>query len=314
VAPGQYPRLSVLWPNVHEHLVEIRTNPSPVLCILLPRFLAALLWNVQKCLSGGKPRIEGEQVHPDLKAVIELQQLDQQVAELTVLIDSLPTQIQTLQSQLDDFIHAHEERKKRLAANLKERKDLEGEVKVIQEKITKHKDQLYQVKTNEQYRAMLKEIEGEENNIRKIEDQILEKMIEAEDIQKHVQEAAARLEGEKARVAAEIKRLQDERQKDLGERERQQARRKEVAALLSESVLALYERIRTNRSGVAVVEARDGLCTACNVRLRPQVYNDVRRNDAVLTCENCSRILHILSLLRSRPRAAIKEQWLVNSC
>jgi len=231
-------------------------------------------------------------VHPDLKAVIEVQQLDQQVAELTVLIDSLPKQIQTLQSQLDDFIHAHEERKKRLAANLKERKDLEGDIKAIQEKITKHKDQLYQVKTNEQYRAMLKEIEGEEGNIRTIEDQLLEKMIEAEDIQKYVQEAAARLEGEKARVAAEIKRLQDERQKDLDERERLQARRKEVAAVLSDSVLALYERLRTYRTGAAVAEVRDGLCTACNVRLRPQVYNEVRSNDAVLTCENCSRILY----------------------
>ena len=56
-----------------------------------------------------------------------------------MLIDSLPTQIQSLQSQLDDFIHTHEERKKRLADNLKERKEMEGEIKAIQEKITKHK-------------------------------------------------------------------------------------------------------------------------------------------------------------------------------
>ena len=231
-------------------------------------------------------------MHPDLKAIIEVQQLDQQVADLTVQIDSLPTQIKTLQSQLDDFIHAHEERKKRLTANLKERKDLEGDIKVVQEKIAKHKDQLYQVKTNEQYRAMLKEIEGEEGNIRTIEDQLLEKMIEAEDIQKHIQEAAARLEGEKARVAGEIKRLQDERQKDLDEREGLQARRKEVAALLTDSVLALYERIRTYRTGAAVTEVRDGLCTACNVRLRPQVYNEVRTSETVMTCENCSRILY----------------------
>jgi hypothetical protein len=231
-------------------------------------------------------------VHPDLKAVVEVQQLDQQVAGLTVQIDSLPAQIQTLQSQLDDFIHAHEERKKRLAANLKERKDLEGEIQFIQEKITKHKDQLYQVKTNEQYRAMLKEIEGEEGNIRAIEDQLLEKMIEAEDIQKHIQEAAARLDGEKARVAAEIKRLQEERQKDLEEREHLQARRKELAATLSASVLELYERIRTYRTGAAVAEVRDGLCTACNVRLRPQIYNEVRSNAAVLACENCSRIVY----------------------
>jgi len=233
-------------------------------------------------------------VHPDLKAVIEVQQLDREVAELSGLIDSLPAQIQTLQSQLDDFIHTHEERKKRLAANLKERKDLEGEIKSVQEKIAKHKDQLYQVKTNEQYRAMLKEIEGEEGNVRNIEDQILEKMIESEDLQKHVQEAAARLEGEKARVAAEIKHLQDERQKDLDERASQQSRRNELAGTLSDSVLALYERIRTHRTGAAVAEVRNGLCTACNVLLRPQAYNEVRRNDAVLTCENCGRILYYI--------------------
>jgi predicted nucleic acid-binding Zn-ribbon protein len=233
-------------------------------------------------------------VHPDLKGVVEVQQLDQQVAELTVLIDSLPKQIQTLQSQLDDFIHTHEERKKRLAANLKERKDLEGEIKAIQEKITKHKDQLYQVKTNDQYRAMLKEIEGEEGSIRKIEDQVLEKMIESEEIQKNVQEAAARLEGEKARVASEIKRLEDERQKDMDERAGLETRRKELATTLSESVLALYERIRTYRPSPAVAEVRDGLCTACNVLLRPQAYNELRRNDAVLTCENCSRIQYYI--------------------
>jgi predicted nucleic acid-binding Zn-ribbon protein len=229
-------------------------------------------------------------VHPDLKAVVEVQQLDQQVAELTALIDTLPKQIQKLQSQLDDFIHAHEERKKRLAANLKERKDLEGDIKANQEKITRHKDQLYQVKTNEQYKAMLKEIEGEEVGIRKIEDQILEKMIESEEIQKHVQEAAARLEGEKARVAAEIKKLEDQRQREIGEREHLQAQRKEVAATLSEPVLELYERIRSYRARPAVAEVRNGLCTACNIQLRPQVYNEVRTGETVMVCENCSRI------------------------
>jgi hypothetical protein len=234
----------------------------------------------------------GEAVHPDLKTVIELQQTDQRIAELATLIDSLPGQVQTLQSQLDEFIHAHEERKKRLAANQKERKELEVDIKEIQEKISKHKDQLYQVKTNEQYRAMLKEIEGEEVNIRGIEDQLLEKMIEAEDIQKHIQDAAARLESEKARVAGEVKRMESERQTDIQDRVRLQARRQELQATLSESILSLYERTRAVRRGLAVAQARDGLCTACDVLLRPQVYNQVRANEAVVTCENCDRILY----------------------
>lgn len=233
-------------------------------------------------------------MHPDLKAIVEVQQLDQQVAELTQQIDSLPKQIQTLQSRLDDYIHAHEERKRRVAANLKERKDLEGDIKVIQEKISKHKDQLYQMKTNDQYKAMVKEIDGEEANIRRIEDKILEKMIEAEEIQKLVQEAASRLEGEKARVAAEIKALEDERQRGLNEREQLQTRRKEVAAGASSGVMELYERIRSYRTGAAVAEVRDGLCTACNVYLRPQRYNEIRGSEAVMTCENCSRILYYI--------------------
>jgi len=231
-------------------------------------------------------------VHPDLQKVIELQQVDLRIAELSTQIDALPAQIQRLESQLSDFLKTHEEKKLRLVANQKERKDLEGEVQVIRQKISKHKDQLYEVKTNEQYRAMLKEIEGEEGNISKIEDRILEKMLEAEDLQKCVAEAGTRLEGEKARVAAETQRLESERQKDLEERERLGARREELAAALADDIGNLYERIRRGRRGLAVAEVREGMCTACNVLLRPQLYNEVRTNEAVHTCDNCARILY----------------------
>ena len=231
-------------------------------------------------------------MHPDLKNVIELQQVDLKIAELTRQIDSLPAQIQSLHSRLDEFLHAQEERKKRLAANQHDRKELDGDIKVIQEKIARHKDQLYQVKTNDQFRAMTKEIEGEEAKVRAIEDEILEKMLEAEEIQKHVQEAAARLETEKARVSAEVAQLESEQKADDDERRALQARRTEIQDSLSESTRSLYERIRPARRGMAVAEVREGLCTACNVLLRPQIYNEVRTNEVLLTCENCGRIIY----------------------
>jgi hypothetical protein len=148
------------------------------------------------------------------------------------------------------------------------------------------------VKTNDQFRAMTKEIEGEEAKVRAIEDEILEKMLEAEEIQKHLQEAAARLESEKASVAAEVARLESEQKADDDERRSLQARRNEIQDSLSESTRNLYERIRQARRGMAVAEVREGLCTACNVLLRPQVYNEVRTNEVLLTCDNCNRIIY----------------------
>jgi predicted nucleic acid-binding Zn-ribbon protein len=231
-------------------------------------------------------------VHPDLKTVVELQHLDLKIAELSAQIDALPSQIQRLEAELQDFLHAHDERKLRLAANLKERRGLEGEIQLIQTKISKHKVQLYEVKKNEEYKAMVKEIEGEETNIRKIEDKVLEKMLEAEEIQKLVTEAGARLEGEKARVAAETKRLGSLREAEVEERGRFEVERKALSAALDSSVLDTYERVRRGRRGLAVAEVRDGFCTACNVRLRPQIYNDIRRNETFLACESCSRIMY----------------------
>ena len=231
-------------------------------------------------------------MHPDLKNVIELQQVDLKIEELTKQIDSLPAEIQTLHSRLDEFIHAQEDRKKRLAANQHARKEMDGDIKVIQEKISKHKDQLYQVKTNDQFRAMTKEIEGEEAKVRAIEDEILEKMLEAEEIQKQVQEAGSRLDSERSLVATQVARLEAEQKVDDEERRGFQARRAELQASLSESTRTLYDRIRPARRGVAVAEVREGLCTACNVLLRPQVYNDVRTNEVLLTCENCGRIIY----------------------
>ena len=64
-----------------------------------------------------------------------------------------------------------------------------------------------------------------------------------------------------------------------------------VLAGVSAGVLALFERVSQHRKGLAMSEARDGLCTQCHVRLRPQVYNELRRNESVMQCESCSRIL-----------------------
>lgn len=234
-------------------------------------------------------------MHPDIQTVKELQDVDQTIAGLTSRIDAIPTEIKLIQDQLNEFLHAYEERKNRLAANQKERRDMDAEVQAIRTKIAKHKDQLYELKSNEQYKAMLHEIEGEETKIRGIEDRILEEMSEAEQLEKYVHDAAARLDSERARVAAEIQQLDTERATDESTRGDLQERRRGYAGALSAATLQLYERALKAR-GTAVVAVIDASCGGCHVKLRPQFYNEIRSLDALRTCESCGRILYYLEL------------------
>ncbi|MGH9405638.1 MAG: zinc ribbon domain-containing protein [Terriglobia bacterium] len=226
-----------------------------------------------------------------MKTLIELQELDSSVSALSSRIDSTPQQVQALKAQLSDFIRIYEERKARLSANQKERRDLDGDVQTIRAKIARHKDQLYQVKTNEQYRAMLKEVEGEEANLGKAEDRILEKMVEAEQIEKQIREASSILDAETARIEREIRDLEAARKEAEQHKAALFGRRAPLVAALPEHILNHYERLRRGRNGIALAEVRDGLCTGCHVRLRPQAYNEIRTGEVFMTCEACARIL-----------------------
>ena len=228
---------------------------------------------------------------PAVATVIELQQTDQSLAELAAKRDAIPGRIAAVEAQLNDFLHAYEEHQRGLAANQKARREMEADIQAVRDKISRHKGQLYEVKKNDQYKAMLHEIAGEEQNIRKIEDRILENMEEADAHTQYVKDAAAKLDSEKARVAADVTQLNNERQLAEEEQRRMEERRRTLAATLGEPALALYEKIRKAR-GRAVAEVRDGSCSGCHVRLRPQAYNEVRQGNSLYTCETCGRILY----------------------
>ena len=230
-------------------------------------------------------------MHPELQTVIDLQDVDRKIGELTLRINFIPTQIKKIEDQLNEFLHAYDEHKRQLASNQKARRDFEVEIQTINGKISKHRDQLYEMKSNEAYKTMLHEIQGEEAQIHQIEDRILEKMVESEQLEQYVKDAAARLDSERSRVAQEKKELEGERDRDVAERTEAEGRRTALASSLSDTTLRVYERTRKSR-GTVVVLVIDGSCSGCHVKLRPQYYNEVRGSDTLMTCENCGRILH----------------------
>jgi hypothetical protein len=229
---------------------------------------------------------------PDLKLAIRLQEIDDRLAELTREISFLPKHIAEIEKKLVAHERKLEADRGALSANLKERKKCEADIQIQDQKASKLKDQMLEAKTNEVYRAFQNEIEFCQKEVRKLEDRILELMAESEPLDRNVKTAEAALKGEKAQVEAE---KGEARERTSVDESAAAALRKERAAMvgsIAPKVYQHYERIRKGRRGRAVAEALEGRCSACNLTLRPQLSQDLKRGDEIMSCENCQRILY----------------------
>lgn len=231
-------------------------------------------------------------MHPDVRLVIQLQDFDQKIAALEKEVAQLPRHIAAIERALDSHQRKLEADKAALAANQKDRKKLEGDIEVQQQKISKLRDQMLGAKTNEQYRAFQHEIEYAENEIRKAEDRILELMGESEPLSVNVKNAEAALKQEQQQVEAEKKQARERTAADQAELQKVRAQRKEALAKLPRATTTAYERIRRKWHGTVVAEAVDGHCSACQIVLRPQFLQDLRRGEALMFCESCGRMLY----------------------
>jgi len=229
---------------------------------------------------------------PDLRLVIQLQDLDNRVDELRREIASLPKHIAEIAKTLGAHTRKVQADRAALVANQRERKQLELEVQTQEQKVSKLRDQMLEARTNEQYAAFKREIEFCEAAIRKHEDRILDRMGESEALEQSLKSAEAALNAEKQQVEAEAQRARERTAADQRSLEELQKQRQQVISALAPEVCSAYDRIRKKRKGVAVAEATESRCSACHLALRLQFFQDLRKGDRVMFCESCGRVLY----------------------
>jgi uncharacterized protein len=229
----------------------------------------------------------------EIEQVTRLQSLDQRIAELEREVATLPKHIAQIEKALDSHLRRLEADRAALVANQKERKQLEDDVKVENQKISKLRDQMLGAKTNEQYRAFQHEISFCETSIRTAEDRTLDLMAESEPLDANVKKAESALKEEKQQVDSEKTLARDRTAIDQKQLDELRAERQQLVATLKKPAYSAYERIRKKwHGGSAVAEVTDGRCSACQILLRPQFFQDLRHSDQLMFCESCGRILY----------------------
>ena len=230
-------------------------------------------------------------MNADLERVIALQRIDSAAHDAQRRLAEEPERLKAFDARIEAARAAVAGAKERLAENQSARRSIEKDLAVHQGRLSKFRDQLMSVKTNVEYQAMQKEIEFAQHEVKVYEDKILEGMLEADDLTASVKRAEAEAAAEQKSVEADRKAYATDLTGVREALDRITRERAEVVQSLSPQVLSIFELVSRRRNGVAVAEARDGICTICHVRMRPQVFNNVRRNQDIVQCDSCQRIL-----------------------
>ena len=226
-----------------------------------------------------------------LDKLLELQKLDLAIARLDAEVRSIPQAIEMIEGRLTRARHEFEGAKEKTDYLQKERRAKERELEEVTQNTKKKQARLYEIKTNEEYSAVLKEIESLKAKSSKLETEILEQMEQSDATAKIVTEAERVFKAEQTTCQRE---RQDKEiqlaalQKELADL---QVARRAQASRLDGEILRLYNRLIRNRD-VAVVAVLDGSCQGCGMAVTPQAYAEIRRNDRMFTCPSCNRILY----------------------
>lgn len=229
----------------------------------------------------------------DLERLVKLQHLETAIAETRARIATHPQRLEDADARLKEAITVLETAKQRLKHSQDGRRALEKDATVFQSRLSKFKDQLFEVKTNREYQALQKEIEVAQGELGAVEEKVLERMIEADALVLEIKQAEGVLAAQQKAIDAEKKSLNQELASDEAFLKQALEGRITLLAEMEPTLVALFEQVAKARKGVAICSAtRDGLCSVCHVRLRPPVFQQVRRNDTIIQCESCRRILY----------------------
>lgn len=227
----------------------------------------------------------------NLKSLYELQEIDLRIDGLDSEKGHLLSEAQALEAKLLEAREKIAARRAEAQALEADKAGLEANLATESENIARSESHLKEIKTQKEYQAVSKEISGAKKLISELEDQILQKINAMEEISADITKKEADLaqleeniSQQQGEVQARVESLESGITADVATRE-------QTVKGLPGSVLKRYARLRDQRKGVAVVEAKDGNCMGCNMHLPPQLYNTLFRADDVITCPHCQRIL-----------------------
>jgi uncharacterized protein len=231
-------------------------------------------------------------LNAELSQLISLQDTDLEIRHLTEEIAALPAKQEQIERQFANANREFLEVKANCEAAQAKRRELESTLEIEQQKHQKFKDDLMKARNEREYTTALREIDVTKKSISTLETDVLKLMEQLEKLEAQIKERAPEIAARRVAVDQELAEIArsataaEERLTSL------QTERAQLFNTLGPEAKATYQRLSRMRNGVVLAEALDYSCQACRMKIRPQVFSDIKRAETIITCESCGRILY----------------------
>ena len=227
-----------------------------------------------------------------LKLLRELQKIDLTLKKIKEERDRFPKEMK----KLDEREHIEKERiqkeREKIESLEKERRQKERNLNTEQEKIKKAEGRMFEVKTNKEYQALLSEVEAIKEATSREEEEILQILEEIDELKRDLLKREKEVTTTLEKIERERKKIQEKMDEDDGLWKEQKERREALSKQVESGLYKLYNTLKEKRQGVGVVNVRDETCQGCFVNVPPQMFIEVQKNNAIIRCPNCNRILY----------------------
>lgn len=231
-----------------------------------------------------------EGIKAQYQILADIKRVDEKIARLHAEAEHIPAELTKLEGALKSRLEEFERAKTTFDALEKTLRKCEADLREKEDFLRKAEGKMMEVKTNEEYQAAMKENDTHKQSKVGLEEQVLKLLAEVEEKRKQLKEVEKNFKAYEGTVGGEKKKLEEERDRVGRLIEEQATKRTQVTAQLSSEIAALYQRIASRTKG-AVVSVENGMCLGCNMKIRPQLYNEVIGFKMIHRCPSCGRIL-----------------------
>jgi uncharacterized protein len=231
-------------------------------------------------------------LNAELSQLISLQDTDLEIRRLNEEIAALPSRQAQIEQQFADAHREFHDLEAEFEAVKARRRDTEADLEAEQQKHQKFKEDLMKARNEREYTTALREIDVTKKTISSYETEVLKLMEQSEKLEAQVKERTPEIAARRMEVDKELAAFAEAATAAAAKLQALQAERQQLFNTLGGEARATYQRLSRMRNGVVLAEARDYSCLACRMKIRPQVFSDIKRAEVIITCESCARILY----------------------